>query len=119
VSPDCPFPPSPPAWHERVAVMLEDIESIRSFIGNHDRQSFGGDQKAVFAVCYAFVRLGEAIVHIPEDVRAAHPQVDWVNTRKYRNFVIHVYLVVDPPRVYDTAKGDLDALEAGLRELLK
>jgi uncharacterized protein with HEPN domain len=99
-------------------MMLEDIESIRTFVGDHTRESFGSDQMAVFAVCYAFVRLGEAVVHIPEAVRSANPSVDWANTRKYRNFVIHVYQAVDPARLHDTATTDLAPLAEGLRRML-
>jgi uncharacterized protein with HEPN domain len=109
----------PIAWQDRVAIMLDDIARIRAFIGTLDREAFIRDDKTAFAVSYAFVRLGEGVGHVPEDVRTAHPQVAWKNVRHYRNFMIHVYQAVDPGRVFDTAKDDLDPLEAGLRALLK
>jgi uncharacterized protein with HEPN domain len=109
----------PIAWQDRVAIMLEDIARIRSFIGALDRDSFIKDDKTAFAVSYAFVRLGEGAGHVPEDIRIANPQVEWTSVRHYRNFLIHVYQAVDPSRVWETARDDLDPLEAGLRELLK
>src|SRR5579862_9578002 len=99
--------------------MLEDISRIRAFIGTLDRDGFIRDDKTAFAVSYAFVRLGEGAGHVPEDVKKANPQVAWKNVRHYRNFMIHVYQAVDPGLVFDTAKADLDPLEAGLRELVR
>lgn len=109
----------PAAWQDRVAIMLEDITRIRAFMGDLDRDGFIRDDKTVFAVSYAFVRLGEGAGHVPEEVKQANPQVEWKSVRHYRNFMIHVYQAVDPGRVYDTAKDDLDALEAGLRALME
>jgi len=97
--------------------MLEDIERIGRFIGSLDRDRFINDEKAVFAVCYAFVRLGEAVQHIPTDVTSAHPEIEWGDIRHFRNFMIHVYLAVDPARLFDTAKTDLPPLAAKLRQL--
>ena len=105
-------------WRDRVQVMVEDIDRIMAFIGGMTRDAFGADEKAVFAVCYGFVRLGEAVPHIPDHVRDAHPEVEWIDIRKFRNFMIHVYLAVDPGRLYDTAKADLPLLAAKLRAIL-
>lgn len=109
---------SPEQWRDRVAGMLADIERIQTFIGTLDREAFCRDEKTVFAVCYAFVRLGEAVGHIPSEVAAANPAIEWRNIRHFRNFMIHVYLAVDPGRLYDTAGTDLPALAAKLRTMI-
>jgi uncharacterized protein with HEPN domain len=98
--------------------MLEDIERIGAFIGTLDRESFSRDDKTVFAVCYGFVRLGEAARHIPAEIVDAHPEIEWREIRHFRNFMIHVYLSVDPGRLYDTAKADLPGLAIRLERLL-
>ncbi|MCL4741496.1 MAG: DUF86 domain-containing protein [Phycisphaerales bacterium] len=106
------------AWRERVRVKIEDAERILRFIGDLDRDSFRADEQVVFAVCYAFVRLGEAVSHVPESVRDANPRVEWGEIRHFRNFMIHVYPAVDPGRLYDTAHADLPPLIEKLRGLL-
>lgn len=98
--------------------MIEDIARIRTFIGVLDRDAFVRDEKTVFAVCYAFVRLGEAVAHVPPEVIVAHPEIEWRDVRHFRNFMIHVYIAVDPARLFDTAKGDLCALSLKLECLL-
>lgn len=99
--------------------MLEDIERIRVFIGEHSREFLAADEKASFAVCCAFVRLGEAVGNIPEEVKSLNPQVDWASVRKFRNFMVHVYQAVDPARLHDTAVTDLAPLAEGPRSMLK
>ncbi|MGH7132784.1 MAG: HepT-like ribonuclease domain-containing protein [Phycisphaerales bacterium] len=110
---------SPEAWHDRVAVMIEDIDRIAAFIGPLTRDQFPADEKAVFAVCYAFVRLGQAVTNIPSDVIATNPQIEWGDIRHFRNFMVHVYLAVDPLRLFDTAVTDLPALRMKLEALLR
>jgi uncharacterized protein with HEPN domain len=51
------------------------------------RDEFRRDEKTVFAVCYAFVRLGEAVAHIPPEVMRANPEVEWGQIRHFRNFM--------------------------------
>lgn len=98
--------------------MLEDIARIDTFIGDLDREAFIRDDKSVFAVCYAFVRLGQAVERVPPETTVAHPEIEWREIRHFRNFMIHVYLMVDPARLYDTARQDLPALAEKLTDLL-
>ena len=76
------------------------------------------DEKTVFAVCYAFVRLGEAAGRIPENFQKSHPEIEWREIRHFRSFMIHVYMAVDPLRVLETAKTDLPTLRARLGIIL-
>ncbi|MFP4453607.1 MAG: DUF86 domain-containing protein [Desulfobacterales bacterium] len=39
--------------------------------------------------------IGEAATHIPEDVRAAHPEIPWRMIIATRNQLIHGYLGID------------------------
>lgn len=109
---------SPEAWRDTVQVMVEDIDRITRFIGGRSREEFMADERAVFAVCYAFVRLGQSVINIPEAVRAAHPQVEWGDIRHFRNFMVHVYLSVNPGRLHDTAETNLPTLRNKLVAML-
>lgn len=109
---------SPEVWRDRVAGMIEDIRRVESFITGMDRAAFARDERTVFAVAYAFVRLGEAVGSVPDDVKAAHPTVPWGDIRHFRNFMIHVYHAVDPIRLYDTALADLPGLADLLAQVI-
>ena len=97
--------------------MLEDIDRIASFIGGLSRDEFIRDERAIFAVSYAFVRLGEAARHIPQDVVDANPSIEWREIRQFRNFMVHVYQAVDPARLHDTALTSLPPLRERLQRL--
>lgn len=106
-------------WRERVRVMIEDIDRVGEFVREHTRESFATDDRAVFATCYAFVRLGEGVAAVPPDVVGAHPEIEWGDIRHFRNFMVHVYMSVNPARLYDTATDDLPGLRAKLVALLE
>ncbi len=105
-------------WVDRVRGMVEDIDRIMTFVRGIDRDAFLSDEKTMFAVCYAFVRLGEAVFHVPPEVVDAHPEIEWGKIRHFRNFMIHVYFAVDPARLYDTAHQSLPALRPKLQALM-
>ncbi len=98
--------------------MVEDIDRITAFIGDLSRDEFIANEQAVFAVSYAFVRLGEAVHHIPAEIADAHPEIEWGDIRHFRNFMIHVYHAVDPGRLYDTAKDSLPPLRPKLEAVI-
>lgn len=99
--------------------MLENIDRIASFIGGLSLDEFIRDERAIFAVSYAFVRLGEAARHIPQDVVDANPSIEWREIRQFRNFMVHVYQAVDPARLHDTALTSLSLLRTRFRHLMK
>lgn len=98
--------------------MLEDIEQIRAFIGSKTAEEFTADTMCHFAVAYAFVRLGEAVSHVPQHIRAEFAHIEWRDVRHFRNFMVHVYHEVDAMRLYQTAMTSLPPLESGLKEVL-
>lgn len=109
---------SPEAWPDRVRGMIEDIDRIGGFIAGRSREEFLADEQAIFAVSYAFVRLGEAVHHIPREVCERHPQVEWGDIKHFRNFMIHVYHAVDPGRLFDTVEISLPPLREKLVAML-
>jgi len=75
--------------------MLEAIGEIREFTHGMDRVAFKADAKTVKAVCMNFNIIGEAVRHIPEEIRDKSPQIPWVRVRGMRNFIVHVYHAID------------------------
>jgi uncharacterized protein with HEPN domain len=54
--------------------------------------------------------VGEAATRIPDDFRAAQPQVPWQLAADMRNKLIHGYDVIEYSIVYDTVTEDLPPL---------
>ena len=81
---------SPEDWQDVVRAMAEDCRHMLAFGDGLTAESFAASRAAVYAVCYAFVRLGEGSGPVPEDVRTRHPEVPWRTVRQYRNQMVHV-----------------------------
>lgn len=71
---------------------------------------FLDDLKTVYAVRAAFITLGEAAGHIPDDLRQRFPDIPWREMRHFRNFMVHVYPQVDPAHLHRTVRENLPPL---------
>ena len=62
--------------------------------------------------------MGEAAKQVPEDFRAAHPQVPWRVMAGMRDRLIHGYFTVDYDIVWDVAANRAAALKDIIDEIL-
>ncbi len=106
------------AWRKVIRLLIEDIDRIERFLEGLDQDRFINDERTVIAVCYAFVRIGQGVMQLPESIRAARPTVPWKEVRHFRNFMVHVYMAVDPLGLYETARKDLPGLRRVLQSVL-
>ncbi len=104
------------------------IDDMIAFAGKAIAYTRGLDQAAFIAggLNYdATVRnlelIGEAATHIPETIRADHPQIPWRKVIATRNRLIHGYLGIDNDTLWSIVRDDipallekLDALKSGL-----
>lgn len=82
----------PEDWTIRLEDMLDAAEKIARYTeGMADLAAFSSNEMAVDAVIRNVQIIGEAARHIPDDVRARYPDVDWVGMRGMRNILVHQY----------------------------
>ena len=62
---------------ERLRDVVQYIDDIRSFIGDRDFAAFANDPVLQRPVLYSAIAIGEAVKQVGQEVRAAHPEVDW------------------------------------------
>ncbi len=63
-------------------------------------------------------RLSEASRHLPPELKARHPDIDWRGLADIGNVLRHVYDHVSPRRLWLTVERDAPPLEAAVRSLL-
>jgi uncharacterized protein with HEPN domain len=63
--------------------------------------------------------IGEAATHIPEDVRAAYPEIPWRMIIATRNRLIHGYLGIDDDTLWSIIQDDAPELLPLLKALKK
>ena len=54
--------------------------------------------------------IGEAATHIPDEVRAAHPEIPWRMIIATRNRLIHGYLGIDDDTIWSIIRDDVPEL---------
>ena len=59
--------------------------------------------------------IGEAATHIPDEVRATHPEIPWRVIVATRNQLIHGYLGIDDDTIWSIVQDDIPELLPLLR----
>jgi len=98
--------------------MVEAIERIEHFTQDVDFEAFAASEMIAHAVLHNIQIVGEAARHIPEDVQAQYPDVDWAGMRGMRNVLVHDYAAVRLDVVWNVVAHRLPPLAPQLREIL-
>lgn len=98
--------------------MLEAAGRISRIIGDLDAEAVRSDELRRDALLWNFTVLGEAAAMIPDDIRLAHPAVEWRQATRLRNRIVHGYWDVDFQILHDVASVDLPAMAEGLARAL-
>lgn len=102
---------------QRVQDALDVMDQARAFVGEMHPAEFAADDRTVFAVERCFTVLGEALRHVPDDVRATYPEVPWLDIIGMRNRVTHDYLYTDREIVWQTVHTDFPVLRSQLARI--
>lgn len=79
---------------------------------------FAKDTMRSHAVRHNFGILGETARAVPSEVQARHPEVAWREAEDTRNFVIHIFGLVNDRTVWRTVQDDLPVLKAQITAIL-
>ena len=103
--------------------LLDDIvhacRAIIRFTGGMTLADYMADEKTRFAVMRGFEMMGEAVRHLPEELRQAHPDIPWTTMTAVRNRIVHGYFGIDDTILYATIEADLKPLLPQLEALAR
>ncbi len=113
--------PSPSERDSRLYLedMLRFCERVIAYRGTLDLSALRADAMRLDAVLRNLELIGEAATHVPQTLRAAHPDIPWRLVIATRNRLIHGYLGIDEDTVWSIVSGDVPALHRQLTELLR
>jgi uncharacterized protein with HEPN domain len=69
------------------------------------------------AVLHTLQTMAQSIMRLPDALKATHPEVDWRGLAGFRNVLVHDYLGVSVPRVWEVVKRDLPAVKLALEAM--
>ena len=101
---------------------IEDIyESclrILDYGGHKTLDLFQNDQLTYDAVMHNFMIIGEAIRHIPEELRTRFIDIDWQAIIGLRNLIVHEYFGIKKDKIWSIIRDDIPYLRDQMKEIL-
>jgi len=99
--------------------ILESIEMIEDYLRD---KSFSDLEKSTLlrdAVCKRIEEVGENMRKISPKLIKSNPQIEWQAFIETRNFLTHVYQMVNLQKLWNILKQDLLVLKKQIRDLIK
>lgn len=102
----------------RVLVLhaLECIERVERFTSAGENE-FRGSDLIQGAVLHNLQTMAQSIMQLPDPLKANHGDVDWRSLVGFRNVLVHDYLGVSVPRIWEIVQRDLPAVKVALEAM--
>ena len=105
-------------WRLLVEDIIEYAAEIERMTAGMDEAAFRADRTVQYAVIHCIEIMGEAARHVPVDVQARCPDVNWRRMNDMRNVLIHAYSAVDLGLVWDAVTKDVTPTRERLSRFL-
>ena len=104
-------------WRFYIDDMIDFAEKVLAYTGGLDQAGFEARGLTYDATLRNLELIGEAATRIPEEVRAAHPEIPWRMIIATRNRIIQGYLGIDDDTLWSVVQDDVPELLSLLRAL--
>ncbi|MFO7846471.1 MAG: DUF86 domain-containing protein [Balneolaceae bacterium] len=99
--------------------ILESIEHIQKFLDGVSEDEFYENVEKQDAVLRRLEIIGEAVKHLPEEIREDHPDIPWRQIAGMRDIIIHEYFGVTLEMIWIVATEDILDLKTKVEEIIK
>jgi uncharacterized protein with HEPN domain len=97
-------------WRFYLDDMIDFAEKVIAYTEGLDQTAFVRTGLNYDATVRNLELIGEAATHIPEQVRASAPQIQWRQIIATRNRLIHGYLGIDNDTLWSIVRDDIPVL---------
>jgi len=104
-------------WFRRVRDILEFAETIDSLLKNVSEDEFAQDTALYLATERLLQNIGEASIHLPDEIKARAPEIEWPEMAAMRHILVHGYDIVDENIVWYSATVSIHPLRDFLQTL--
>ncbi len=99
--------------------ILESIEYIQRFLDGVSEDEFYKNVEKQDAVLRRLEIIGEAVKHLPEEIREKHPDIPWRQIAGMRDIIIHEYFGVTLQMVWVVSTEDILDLKTKVEEIIE
>jgi uncharacterized protein with HEPN domain len=104
-------------WRFYLDDMIDFAGKVLAYTDSLDQAGFAASGLTYDATLRNLELIGKAATHIPDDVRAAHPEIAWRMIIATRNRLIHGYLGSDDDTLWSIIRDDVPELLPLLKPL--
>src|SRR3989344_4549375 len=98
--------------------ILESIEKIEEYTHDLSEEEFSRNTEVQDAVIRRLAIIGEAVKHLPEDLKEKHKQIPWKQIAGSRDIFVHEYFGIRMERIWRTIQEDLPELNKVVKGLV-
>ncbi|RMD45975.1 MAG: DUF86 domain-containing protein [Aquificota bacterium] len=99
--------------------ILKEIKNIEKFTSNIENlNDLEENELVLYAVLKALENIGEAVKHIPEDIKLKYPY-HWKEISGLRNIIVHNYWGIDIEIIYDILENEIKDLKNFVEKILE
>ena len=95
------------------------VRSIISFAAGMSLEAYLDDEKTCYAVMRGYEIMGEAVRHLPDELKAANADIPWTTMAALRNRIVHGYFGIDDSILFTTIDTELRPLLPRLEALAR
>jgi uncharacterized protein with HEPN domain len=102
----------------RLTDIIEAIERVNSVLADVSLEAFENDWQRQWLVERGVEIISEATRHLPDELKARHPEIPWQKVAGIGNILRHDYESIAAPVLWKLVQADLPTLEKACRSEL-
>jgi uncharacterized protein with HEPN domain len=100
----------PRDYRDFLADIVGACRSLIRFVDGMTLEVYLADERTRYAVMRAYEIMGEAVRHLPEELKAANPEIPWTTMAAVRNRIAHAYFGIDDTILFTTIAEEVTDL---------